>query len=128
MAGQPGHRERDMVGRHASFERGDIVRVSLNPVSCKEMQGDMRPALVLSTRPFNQLGTALVAPITQGGNLARFAGFAVSLMGSGTETQGVVLVSAVRTLDLVSRHAKKIEVAPDFVVEEALAKLRTIID
>jgi mRNA interferase ChpB len=49
-------------------------------------------------------------------------------MGSGTETQGVVLVSAVRTLDLVARHAKKIEVAPDFIVEEALAKLRTITD
>ena len=117
-----------MVGRHLSFNRGDIVRVSFNPVSGKEMQGDMRPALILSTRPFNQLGTALVAPITQGGNLARFAGFAVSLMGSGTETQGAVLVSAVRTLDLVARHARKIEVAPDFVVEEALAKLRTIID
>lgn len=117
-----------MVGRHASFERGDIVRVSLNPVQGKEMQGDMRPALVLSPRTFNQLGTALVAPITQGGNLARFAGFAVSLTGCGTETQGVVLVNAVRTLDLAARHAKKVEVAPDFVVDEALAKLRAIID
>jgi len=117
-----------MVGRHTSFDRGDIVRVSLNPVQGKELQGDMRPALVLSTRPFNQLGTVLVAPITQGGNLARFAGFAVSLIGSGTETQGVVLVNAVRTLDLVARHAKKIEEAPDFIVEESLAKLRTIID
>lgn len=117
-----------MVGRLASFERGDIVRVSLNPVLGKELQGDMRPALVLSTRPFNQLGTVLVAPITQGGNLARFAGFAVSLMGSGTQTQGVVLVNAVRTLDLAARHAKKIEVAPDAVVGEALARLRAIID
>ena len=128
MARQPAHRERGMVGRHPHFERGDIVRVSFNPVSGKEMQGDMRPALVLSTRPFNQLGTALVAPITQGGNLARFAGFAVSLMGSGTETEGVILMNAVRTLDLAARHARKIEVAPDFVVEEALAKLRAIID
>ncbi len=117
-----------MVGRRTSFERGDIVRVSLDPVQGKELQGDMRPALVLSTRPFNQLGTALVAPITQGGNQARFAGFSVSLMGSGTETQGVVLVSAVRTLDLAARHAKKVEVAPDFIVDEALARLRTIID
>lgn len=117
-----------MVGRSASFDRGDIVRVSLNPVLGKEVQGDMRPALVLSTRAFNQLGMALVAPITQGGNLSRFAGFAVTLMGSGTQTQGVILVNAVRTLDLVARHAKKVEAAPDIVVEEALAKLRAITD
>jgi mRNA interferase ChpB len=111
-----------------SFERGDIVRVSFNPSMGREQQGEMRPALVLSTRAFNALGTALVAPITQGGNLARFAGFAVTLMGSGTQTQGVVLVNAVRILDLEGRGAKKIEAAPASVVEDALARLRTIID
>ena len=115
-----------MVGK-ASFDRGDIVYVSLDPVVGRELQGDMRPALVLSTREFNQLGTALVAPITQGGNIARFAGFAVTLMGAGTKTQGVVLVNAVRMLDLSARHAKKIEAAPDSVVEDALARLGAII-
>lgn len=110
-----------------SFERGEIVRVSFDPVVGREQQGDMRPALVLSTRSFNALGTALVAPITQGGNLARFAGFAVTLMGSGTKTQGVVLVNAVRTMDLESRGAIKIESAPVAVVEDALARLMTIV-
>lgn len=110
-----------------SFERGEIVRVSFDPVVGWEQQGDMRPALVLSTRSFNALGTALVAPITQGGNLARFAGFAVTLMGSGTKTQGVVLVNAVRTMDLESRGAIKIESAPVAVVEDALARLMTIV-
>jgi mRNA interferase ChpB len=70
------------------FDRGDIVRVSLNPVIGRKLQGEIRPALVLSTRAFNALGTALVASITQGGNLSRFAGFAVPLQGAGTETQG----------------------------------------
>jgi mRNA interferase ChpB len=65
---------------------------------------------------------------TQGGNLARFAGFAVALMGAGTQTQGVVLVNAVRTLDLQARGARKVEVAPPAVVEDALARLRTITD
>jgi mRNA interferase ChpB len=110
-----------------SFERGEIVRVSFDPVVGREQQGDMRPALVLSTRSFNALGTALVAPITQGGNLARFAGFAVTLMGSGTKTQGVVLVNAVRTMDLESRGAIKIESAPVAVVDDALARLMTIV-
>jgi mRNA interferase ChpB len=110
------------------FDRGDIVRVSLNPVVGRELQGEMRPVLVLSTRAFNALGTALVAPITQGGNLARFAGFAVPLQGAGTETQGVVLVNAVRTLDLQGGGAKKIETAPMMVMEDVLARLRAIVD
>ncbi|WGZ93050.1 MAG: type II toxin-antitoxin system ChpB family toxin [Candidatus Thiothrix putei] len=115
--------------KRSGFERGDIVRVSFNPTVGREMQGDMRPALVLSTREFNNtVGTALVAPITQGGNLARVAGFAVPLMGSGTETQGVILVSAVRTLDLVGRGARCIEMAPDSIVDEVLEILAGIIE
>ena len=111
-----------------SFDRGDIVRVSLNPTVGRELQGEMRPALVLSPRKFNALGNALVAPITQGGNSARYAGFAVSLMGSGSETQGVVLVNAVRMLDLEQRGAKKVETAPGALVEEVLARLQTILE
>ena len=109
------------------FDRGDIVRVSFNPTVGRKQQGDYRPALVLSPRKFNALGTALVAPVTQGGNMARFAGFAVTLMGTGTETQGVVLVNAVRTLDLEQRGAKKIETVPAEVIEEVLARLQTIV-
>jgi mRNA interferase ChpB len=40
----------------------------------------------------------------------------------------VVLANAVRTLDLQARGAKKVEVAPAAVVEDVLARLRTIID
>jgi mRNA interferase ChpB len=114
--------------RRAKFGRGDIVRVSLNPTAGREQQGDFRPVLVLSPAAFNALGVALVAPITQGGDFARFAGFAVPLSGSGTETQGVALVNMVRTLDLEARGAKKIESAPAEVVDDALARLQTILD
>ncbi|EKS9797610.1 MULTISPECIES: type II toxin-antitoxin system ChpB family toxin [Burkholderia] len=114
--------------RRVKFERGDIVRVSLNPTVGKEQQGDFRPALVLSPAAFNALGVALVAPITQGGEFARYAGFAVPLSGSGTETQGVALVNMVRTLDLEARGARKVERAPSEVVEDALARLQTILE
>lgn len=50
----------------AVFERGDIVLVNLEPVVGREMQGERRPALVLTTKEFNALGDVLVAPITQG--------------------------------------------------------------
>lgn len=109
-----------------TFDRGDIVRICLNPVSGKEVQGDARPVLVLSPRLFNQLGITMIAPISQGGNLARYAGFAVSLMGTGCETQGVVLVNMVKSLDVNARGAKWIEKAPNCVVEESLEKLMTI--
>ena len=112
-----------MTRRASSFERGDIVYVPLNPTVGKELQGDMRPALVLTAKAFNALGTALIAPITQGGDVARYAGFAVTLMASGTKTQGVVLVSAIRVVDLVERGASVIETAPDYVVQDALMRL-----
>jgi mRNA interferase ChpB len=114
--------------RRTGFQRGDIVRVNLNPTAGREQQGDFRPALVLSPAAFNLMGAALVAPITQGGEVARYAGFAVPLSGAGTETQGVALVNMVRTLDLAARGAKKVETAPEFVVEDALARLRAILD
>lgn len=116
------------MARRVKFDRGDIVRVNLNPTAGREQQGDFRPALVLSPAAFNAPGVALVAPITQGGEFARFAGFAVPLSGSGTESQGVALVNMVRTLDLEARGAKRIERAPVEVVDDALACLQTISD
>lgn len=114
--------------RRTAFHRGDIVRVNLNPAIGREQQGEFRPALVLSPAAFNAMGVALVAPITQGGDFARFAGFAVQLSGSGTETQGVALVNMVRTLDLQARGAKKVETVPQFVIDDALARLQAILD
>lgn len=91
----------------AVFDRGDIVPVRFDPVEGHEMRGATRPALVLSTREFNRIGDVLVIPITQGGDYSRFAGFAVSLTGTGCKTQGVALVNKLRMLDLAARKAKK---------------------
>lgn len=112
----------------ATFERGDVVGVCLNPTVDRETQGDFRPALVLSTAAMNMLGTAIIAPITQGGDFSRYAGFAVTLTGAGMDTQGVVLVNMICTIDLASRGAKKIERAPPVVVDDALARLQAIFE
>ncbi|MDY7577965.1 type II toxin-antitoxin system ChpB family toxin [Herbaspirillum sp. RTI4] len=114
--------------RRIKYERGDIVIVSLNPTQGRELQGDQRPGLILSPASFNALGVAMVAPITQGGDFARFAGFAVPLNGSGSKTQGVALLNQVRMLDLEARGAKKIETVPGFVIEDALARLQAILE
>jgi mRNA interferase ChpB len=111
----------------AVFERGDIVNVPLDPVVGHEQRGT-RPALVLTTKAFNKLGDVLVAPITQGGDFARYAGFAVSLTGTGCKTQGVALINKVRMLDLVARNARKVERVPQEVIDDALGQMLALLD
>ena len=111
----------------AAFDRGDIVNVPLDPTVGQEQRGT-RPALVLTTKEFNRLGDVLVAPITQGGDFARYAGFAVTLSGTGCKTQGVALVNKIRMLDLAARKARKVERAPQEVIDDALARLVALLD
>lgn len=111
----------------AGFERGDIVSVPLDPAMGHEQRGT-RPALVLTTKVFNKLGDVLVAPITQGGDFSRHAGFAVSLAGSGCKTQGVALVNKIRMLDLAARKARKVERVPQDVIDEALGRLAALLE
>lgn len=110
----------------AVFDRGDIVSVPLDPAIGHEQRGT-RPALVLTTKEFNRLGDVLIAPITQGGDFARYAGFAVTLTGSGCKTQGVALVNKIRMLDLAARKSRKIERAPQEVVDDALGRLTALL-
>ncbi len=109
------------------FDRGDIVAVQFDPALGHEQRGE-RPALVLSSKEFNQLGDVLVAPITQGGDFARFAGFAVSLAGTGCRTQGAALVNKIRMLDLGARKARRVEQAPKEVLDDALARLAALLN
>lgn len=111
-----------------TIDRGDVYHVNLDPTAGSELQGQ-RAVLVLSTADFNTaLRKCFIAPITQGGNVARYGGYAVSLMGTGMKTQGVALVSDLRTMDLITRKANYIEAAPKAVVEDALARLTTLFE
>jgi mRNA interferase ChpB len=105
------------------MERGDIYLVSLDPSAGHEQQGK-RPVLVISPGKFNrQTGVPVVLPITTGGGFARTAGFAVSLMGAGLQTIGVVRCDQPRALDLKARGAKKLETVPDTIIDEVLSKV-----
>lgn len=111
----------------AVFDRGDVVSVPLDPSAGLEQRGT-RLALVLTTKDFNKLGDVLLAPITQGGDFSRHAGFAVSLTGTGCRTQGAALINKVRMLDLAARKARRIERAPQAVIDEALGRLMALLD
>lgn len=108
--------------------RGDILELSLDPVHGREIRGS-RPVIVLSADAFNRVsGLLLIAPITQGGVASRENGFSVTLMGSGTKTQGVILCDQTRTIDARARKFRKIEKAPPKVVGEALDAVRAILE
>ncbi|MDQ0390358.1 type II toxin-antitoxin system PemK/MazF family toxin [Labrys monachus] len=110
------------------MERGDIFLVSLDPSSGHEQQGT-RLVLVVSPGAFNQLTkTPVVLPISSGGNFARAAGFAVSLIEAGTQTTRIVRCDQPRALDIGSRRGRKLESVPETIMDEVLAKLSTILE
>ncbi len=118
---------RPWAARLCKVDRGDVYHVDLSPTEGREQSG-ARYVLIVSPRAFNILGTPFVCPITQGGHFARHAGFAVSLSGAGTQTQGVILCNQARALDLQARKARFVEKVPGFIIDEVLAKLLTLVE
>jgi mRNA-degrading endonuclease toxin of MazEF toxin-antitoxin module len=85
--------------------------------------------LVISPGKFNRVtGVPVILPVTTGGNFARTAGFAVSLMGAGTKTTGVVRCDQPRALDLRARGAKRLESIPEHVVVEVLSRVSPLFE
>jgi len=110
------------------MKRGDIYLVGLDPAAGHEQQR-RRPVLIVSATAFNRVTKVpVVVPITRGGAFARTAGFAVALTGAGTKTAGVVRCDQPRALDLGARGGRKLEVVPDAIMDEVLAKLGPIFE
>lgn len=126
MAGAGSRRERTALKRGVP-DRGDVLHIDLDPTKGREQLGK-RYVLVLSPADFNRFGLVLVCPITQGGGFAREHGFAVSLSAAGTRTQGIVLCHQVRTLDCKERGASWVETLPEEIVDDVLARVRTLLD
>ena len=84
---------------------------------------------VLSPEAFNRVTKVpVVLPITSGGAFARTAGFAVSLVGAGTKTIGIVRCDQPRALDLAARGGKRLESIPDAIMDEVLARFAPIFE
>jgi mRNA interferase ChpB len=107
------------------MERGEIYMVSLDPAAGHEQQGQ-RPVLVISPGAFNRTtGVPIVLPITSKGRFARMAGFAVDLQG--TATRGIVRCDQLRALDLTARQARRVERAPQVIIDDVLARVTAIL-
>lgn len=108
------------------MKRGEIYLVSLDPSMGHEQQGT-RPVLIITDESFNTFThVPVIAPITNGGDFARRAGFTVLLTGSGLRTTGVVRCDQLRTMDILARGGRRLEAAPDAIMTEVLARIATL--
>jgi len=105
-------------------ERGDVVWISLAPQAGQEQSG-RRAAVVLSPQAYNsRVGLAVLCPIT-----AHIKGYPFEvLIPPGLPVEGAVLADQVESLDWRSRRAELICSLPPAVVDEALGKLRTLLE
>jgi mRNA interferase MazF len=103
-------------------ERGDIVWLHFDPQAGHEQSGT-RPALTISPRLYNRKsGLALFCPIT-----SQAKGYPFEVAVSGKSIRGVILSDQLKSLDWNVRKASRIERAAPAVLEEALAKIGTLV-
>ena len=101
-------------------EAGDIVLCDFSAGAQGREIKKHRPALVVSDRKFqDRFKQVFLCPISTGSaQQTREKGFAVSLMGTGCRTDGVVLVNQMRSIDFYARHIKILEKTPDRILQE----------
>lgn len=105
-------------------ERGDFVRIELDPSVGREQSGE-RPVLVLTPWRFNQLtGYAFVAPVT---GTRRGWPFEVPIPPGG-RVEGVVLADQTKSIDFAARHASFLAAAPKGLVADVLERVSVILE
>lgn len=87
------------------IERGEILRINLNPTTGREQQGDARPCLVVSRTKYNAArnGMVIVMPITK---TVRTEIKTMIPLPENCQIKGSVIAEQVRTLDLSQRWWK----------------------
>jgi mRNA interferase ChpB len=108
-------------------DRGDIVHLQFDPASGQEMMGS-HFGLVVSVKAFNSRGLAMICPVSQGGAAAaRTYGTVVTLMGSGSDTQGAIHCHQLKSLDWRVRKAKFKEAVPAAIIDDVAARIEAIL-
>ena len=105
-----------------SPESGDLVWLDFDPQAGHEQAGH-RPAIVLSSRKFNQkTHLALVCPITSKikGNLFELP------LPVDSPIQGVILCAHLRSVDWMKREARLIGHAPDALLADLRKRVALI--
>ena len=111
-----------MVKKRYVPERGDVVYLTFDPVEGHE-QGGRRPALVLSSREYNErIGLSVVCPIT-----TKIKGypFEIPIMMRGTAS--VILCDHVRSVAWHKRRATFISLAAPSTLSDTVKKIALVL-
>lgn len=99
-------------------ERGDIVYINFSPQTGHEQAG-VRPAIVLSLKPFNSGKFIVACPITK-----KEKGYPFEVkIPKGINVQGVVLSDQIRSLDWRARNVTFVCKSPTETLHECLEKI-----
>jgi mRNA interferase MazF len=120
------------VARQAYFpDRGDLVHLDFSPSAAHEM-AQRHYGLVRSSRSFSKAtGCMLVCPITSNTSPWPFdvrLGKGILPAKQGQEVDSAILTDQVKSVDFRDRDCAYVAKAPDEVLDEALAKVRAIVD
>ena len=103
-------------------KRNDIIWLDFEPVKGKEI-GKYRPALVLSSKEYNQqTGLLICCPIS-----TSIRGQATEVPVMNLDKPSVVASSLIQTLSWKDRNTKKITTAENGVMEDVLLRLIPLI-
>ena len=88
-----------------TVERGEIIRIDLNPTEGREQSGNARPCMVLSNTKFNQRrrGIVIVTPLIK---TIKPQIKTMIPVPSGFKATGSIIAEQVRTIDLKERWWK----------------------
>lgn len=110
-----------MTGRYIP-DRNDIVLLDFEPTKGREI-GKYRPALVLSSKAYNQKsGLLICCPIS-----TSIRGVATEVPINNLEYPSVVASNLISTLDWSERKVKKIAEAEQGVMEEVILRIIPLI-
>ena len=112
-------------------DRGHFVHLNFSPSAPHEM-ADRHYGLVLSTSSFaKKTGFALICPVTSNVKSWPFDVFVprgILPPKRGRDVDSVVLTDQFKSVDFRDRECEFVVEAPDAILDEALAKVRAIID
>lgn len=85
-----------------TVQRGEVIRINLNPTQGREQSGNARPCLVISNSKFNQhrKGIIVIIPLTK---TIKPQVKTLIPVPDGFKATGSVIAEQVRTIDLKER-------------------------
>jgi len=112
-------------------DRGDLIHLNFSPSARQELAGP-HYGLVLSTKSFAKAtGFALICPITSNTTPWPFDVLippGILPPKQGRATASAILTDQIKSLDFRERQCEFVARAPDDVLDDALAKVRAILD